>query len=155
MRIEALRDTLRQPGARIGVGVWLMPMAYIGDEEALAVRLDIQALDARQAYLEALPPGACFSGLTRPDGYQNLTQLLRALSRSTHRRDCLLIHTLDLLLLALEVDDRERFWREALEGLPYPRTKLILAVPDKATDLFPFHLRWRYQAQVAEGELET
>jgi len=154
MKIETLRDELRQPGARVGVGVWLMPMEYLGREEGIAARLDVQALDARLAYLESLPAGARFSGLTRPDGYQNLTSLLRDLSRRTHRRDCLLVHTLDLLLLAPEVNERERFWRDVLEGLPYPRTKLILTVPEKASELFSFSLRRRYAVQIAEGSLE-
>jgi hypothetical protein len=153
MKIETLRDQLRQPGARLGVGVWLMPMEYVGKEETIAVRLDVQALDARQAYLGSLPPKARFSGLTAPEGYQNLTRLMWDLSQRIHRRDCLLMHTLDLLLLALEVDERERFWHEALHGLPYPRTKLILVVPEKASELFSFDLRRHYATQIAEGFL--
>jgi len=154
MNVKTLRDKLRQPGARVGVGVWLMPREYLGREEAIAARLDVQTLDARQNYLKSLPAGARFSGLTRPDGYQNLTCLLRDLSQSTHKRDCLLVHTLDLLLLALEVNEREYFWRDALEGLPYPRTKLILAVPEKASEIFPFALQRRYAAQIAVGSLD-
>ncbi len=154
MKIETLRDQLRQPGARLGVGVWLMPMEYLGKEETIAVRLNVQGLDARQAYLESLPAGTKFSALTAPEGYQNLTSLMRDLSQRVHRRDCLLVHTLDLLLLAMEVNERERFWHEALQGLPYPRTKLILAVPEKASELFSFDLRRRYAPQIAEGPLE-
>jgi len=154
MKIETLRDQLRQPGARLGVGVWLMPMEYLGKEETIAVRLDVQALDARQAYLESLPAGTKFTGLTAPEGYQNLTRLMRDLSQRIHRRDCLLVHTLDLLLLALEVNERERFWDEALHGLPYPRTRLILAVPEKAPELISYELRRRYAPQIAEGSLE-
>lgn len=154
MKIETLRDQLRQPGVRLGVGVWLMPMEYLGKEETIAVRLDVQAMDARLAYLESLPAGAKFSGLTALDGYQNLTRLMRDLSQRIHRRDCLLVHTLDLLLLALEVNERERFWHEVLQGLPYPRTRLILVVPEKAPELLSYELRRRYAAQIAEGSLE-
>jgi hypothetical protein len=154
MKIETLRDELRQPGARVGIGAWLMPLEYMGKEEAIAARLDLQALDARLAYLESLPAGARFSDLTRPDGYQNLTRLLRGLSQRIYRRDCLLVHTLDLLLLGLEVTERNLFWYDVLGRLPYPRTKLILAMPEKASELFSFDLRRRYTAQVAEGSLE-
>jgi hypothetical protein len=154
MNVRTLRDELRQPGARVGVGVWLMPREYLGREEAIAARLDVQALDARGAYLQSLSAGARFSGLTRPEGYQNLTRLLRDLARSTHKRDCLLVYALDLLLLALEVNEREYFWRDVLEGLPYPRTKLILSIPEKASELFPFALHRRYAAQIAEGSLD-
>jgi len=151
MRIESLRDELRQPGARIGVGVWLMPMAYLGREEAIAARLDVQAMDARQAYLATRPHGASFSGLTQVDGYQKLVALLRSLAHSQYHRNCLLVHTLDLLLLALEASERDQFWRDALQGLPYPPTKLILVIPEKGTDLLPFPLRRRYPALIAEG----
>jgi hypothetical protein len=154
MRIEALREELRQPGARTGVGVWLMPMAYLGREEAIAARLDVQAMDAPQsylAYLETRSAGASFSGLTQVDGYQKLVAWLHSLAHGQHHRDCLLVHTLDLLLLALEASERDQFWRDALQGLPYPPTKLILAVPEKGTDLFPFPLRRRYPALIAEG----
>jgi len=154
MNVEVLRDQLRQPGARVGVGVWLMPRDYFGREAAIAVRLNVQAVDARQAYLPSLPAGARFSGLTRPDGHQHLTSMLRDLAHTIQQRDCLLVHTLDLLLLGLEVDERERFWREALEGIPYPRTKLILAVPENAPELFSFEVQHRYVTQIARGTLK-
>ncbi len=153
MNVEALRDTLRQPGARIGVGAWLMPCSYLGQEADIAVRLNVQAIDARKVYLQRLPEGTRFSGLTRPDGYQNLMSLMRTLTQSIYMRDCLLVHTLDLLLLGLEVKERGRFWHEVLIGLPYPRTKLILTVPETASELFPFGLQRHYPTQVAEGSL--
>lgn len=154
MNPKTLRDKLRQPGARTGLGVWQLPREYLGQETSLAVRLDVQALDARQVYLQRLPTGAQFSGLTRADGHQPLIDLLRHLTHQVHQRDCLLVFQLDLLLLGLEVSERERFWSEALEGLPYPRTKLILAVPEKASEVFPFTFHRRYAAQIAEGFLE-
>lgn len=151
MDIIALRDTLSLPGARIGVGVWLMPRAYLGQEADIAVRLNAQAMDARHAFLQRLPEGARFSGLTRRDGYQQLVDLLRALAKSTQMYRCLLVHTLDLLLLGLEVSERERFWHEALTGLPYPRTKLILVVPENAPELLSLEVQSRYAAQLATG----
>ncbi|MEZ0396307.1 MAG: hypothetical protein ABWK53_07780 [Anaerolineales bacterium] len=64
----------------------------------------------------------------------------------------MLVHTLDLLLLGLEVDERERFWRGALEGIPYPRAKLVLSLPEHAHELFPLELVQRYSALVAQGD---
>lgn len=154
MHIRELCDLVRQPGARTGVGVWLMPHNYLGREEEIAARLGLEALDAREAFLKSLPEGARFSGLTRPSGYESLTRLLYDLTRTTHQRDCLLVHTLDLLLLGLEVDERRRFWSETLDGLPYPRTRLILAVPEKATEILAASLQRRYTARIAEGALE-
>lgn len=154
MDIRELRDLLRQPGARTGVGVWLLPHHYLGQEDEIAIRLGVEPLDARDAYLRTLPEGARFSGLTRADGYQNLTQLLYELTRQMHGRDCLLVHTLDVLLLGLETGERERFWRDVLEGLPYPRTKLILTVPEKATEILTAALQRRYAALLADGAIE-
>ena len=153
MHIRELRDLLRQPGARIGVGVWLMPHQFLGQEAEIAVRLGIEAMDARDAYLKSLPEGARFSGLTRPNGSQRLTDLMYDLAHKAYRRDCLLVHTLDLLLLGLEVDERQRFWSDTLDGLPYPRTKLILALPERATETLTATLQRRYAALIAAGVL--
>ena len=151
MDIRTLVQLLRQPGARTGVGVWLLQREFLGQEETIAAQLNLHPIDARQAYLDRLPAGARFSGLNRPDGHQKLLDLLRALAAGTHARDCLLVHTLDLLLLALEVDERERFWRTALGGLPYPRSKLVLTLPKQAHSLFPLELAQQYSALVARG----
>lgn len=153
MDVRALVQQLRQPGARHGVGVWLLPRQYLGQEETLAARLNLHPLDARQAYLDRLPAGARFSGLTRPDGHHKLLDLVRALAGGIYARDCLLVHTIDLLLLGLEVDERERFWRGALEGIPYPRTKLILTLPEHAHALFAPELVQRYAALLTQGTL--
>jgi len=153
MDIHTLVQQLRQPGARSGIGVWLLPREHLGREETLARQLELHPLDARQAYLERLPAGARFSGLTRPDGYQKLLDLLRALTAGTYARDCLLVHTLDLLLLGLEVDERAYFWQAALEGLPYPRSKLVLTLPEHAYSLFPPQLAQYYAALTAQGAL--
>ncbi|MDW8227247.1 MAG: hypothetical protein RMJ60_05560 [Anaerolineales bacterium] len=153
MHVRALIQQLRQPGARNGVGVWLLPRECLGQEEMLAARLNLHPLDARQAYLDRLPAGARFSGLTRRDGHQKLLDLMRALARETYPRACLLVHTLDLLLLALEVDERERFWCSTLEGIPYPRSKLLLTLPEQAYSLFAPELAQRYAALVAQGTL--
>jgi len=151
MDIRSLVQQLRQPGARSGVGIWLLPREYLGREESLAVPLNLHAIDARQTYLERLPAGARFSGLTRPDGHQKLLDLLRTLTTGIYPRDCLLVHTLDLLLMGLEVDERIHFWRAALEGLPYPRSKLVLTLPEHAHALFPTYLAQRYAGFIAQG----
>jgi len=151
MDVRTLVQQLRQPGARNGVGVWLIPQNFLGQEEMLAAQLNLEPIDARQAYLERLPEGARFSGLTRPNGHHKLLDLLRHLIAGTHSRDCLLVHTLDLLLLGLEVDERERFWHGALSGFPYPRTKLVLVVPEHGSSLFAHELAQHYAALVARG----
>lgn len=154
MNIHELLQEIRQPAARLGIGVWLLPRNLLGQEDNLAFRLDLQSIDAPDVYVKNLPEGARFSGLTtRRGGYQKLLDLLRTLASRKHERDCLLVHTLDLLLLALEVDERELFWRTALGGLPYPRSKLVLTLPEQAHSLFPLELAQQYSALVAQGDL--
>ena len=154
MDVRALLEALRQPGARTGVGVWLVPCAYLGQEADIAVRLNVEPVDARLEYLQRLPEGARFSGLTRPDGHHRLLEMLNVFVESTRMHQCLLVHTLDLLVLGLEVNDRERFWHDVFEGLPYPRTKLLLTIPETAHEVFPLHLQRKYATRVAEGALE-
>lgn len=153
MNIYELLQVIRQPAARLGIGVWLLPRNLLGQEENLAFRLDLQSIDARTVYLQNLPEGARFSGLTRQDGYQKLVEMVRELANGVHHRDCLLVHTLDLLLLGLEVNERQRFWQAVLEGLPYPRTKLILTILENAYSLFPPVSAQRYAALLAQGLL--
>ncbi|NPV84911.1 MAG: hypothetical protein HPY45_02725 [Anaerolineae bacterium] len=129
-----------------------MPIQYFGKEEQIAIRLNIHALDARQEYLQTLPEGARFSGLTCADGHHNLIRMLIGLTDRIHPSDCLLVYNLDLLVLGLDVNERERFWREVLEGLPYPRTKLILSVPDTASQVFPLVLQQEYPSRIARGD---
>lgn len=150
MDIQELIQQLNQSGARMGIGVWLLPRQFLGQEEKLAVQLNLQAVDARQAYLDRLPEGARFSGLTRPGGYTKLVEMVRQLANGTYHRSCLLLYTLDLLLLGLEVDEREHFWQAVL-GLPYPRIKLILTIPENTHALFPPMFAQRYAAWVAQG----
>ncbi len=155
MDIKSLIQQLREPGVRAGIGVWFMPQEYLGEEIKTATQLDIQPLDAREAYLKQLPPNAKFSGLTRPDGHQRLLHLLRQSAEEVHHRDCLLVHTLDLLLLGLEVDEREHFWHGVLGGVPYPRTKLVLTIPENASELFKYNLFRRYEERIAKGNIPS
>ncbi len=151
--IHALLDQLRQSGARVGIGIWLLPDEYLGKETELANRLNLYPLDASQAYVARLPEGARFSGLSRPDGHHKLIEMIRELVSQRAQRDCLLLHTLDLLLLGLEVEERRHFWQAVLGGFPYPTTRLILTLPEKANALFSPQLAHRYAEQVARGGL--
>lgn len=152
--IHTLVEHLRQPGARTGTGIWFLPEEYLGKELSIAGKINLQPVDAPRVYLDSLPNGARFSGLTRPDGYQNLLNFLRTLAGNTHLRDCLLVHTFDLLLLGLASDQRDLFWQGALEGIPYPRTKMILALPEKGSFLISSSLTQRFASQIAWGKLE-
>jgi len=152
--IQTLLEQLRQPGARIGIGIWFLPDEYLGAENSLAERLNIYPVDIRQVFLERLPKEARFSGLTRRDGYQKLLDTIRFIVTKSYPRDCVLGHTLELLLFGLDVDERQRFWQAVLEGIPYPITRLVLTLPEKASSLFPHNYYQRFSNQVASGILE-
>lgn len=148
--IHTLVQQLRQPDARISVGVWFLPSEYLGQEEIIAWRLGLQPLDARRAFLERLPEGATHTGLRTRFAHEKLFEFINTIGRGKCDRRCLLLHTFDLLLLALEVDAREQFWNAALM-LPYLQTKLIIALPENAR--FLLSNTSRFVIQIAEGTL--
>lgn len=149
LTIYDLIQRLRQPG-RVSVGVWFFPTEYIGKETVIAARLNLAPIDARDAYLDYLPEGTRFSGLTTPNGHDKLLDFLRYLGRNIYARDCLLIYTFDLLLLGLDIDKRERFWPVAL-NLPYLRTKLVITLTEDAS--FLLNDIYRFSSQIAWGKL--
>lgn len=149
LTIHDLIQKLRQSG-RVSVGVWFLPAEYIGKEVDIAARLNLAPLDAREAYLDWLPEGTRFSGLTTPNGDYKLLDFLRYFGRNIYARDCLLIYTFDLLLLGLEVDKRQRFWPAAL-SLPYLRTKLVITLVEDAS--FLLNDLCRFSDQIAWGNL--
>ncbi|GAP08697.1 hypothetical protein ATHL_03604 [Anaerolinea thermolimosa] len=146
--IRTLVQQLRQPGSRVSVGVWFFPVMHLGHEEDIAVSLNMEPLDARQAYLERLPEGAKHSGLRTRYAHEKLFEFINSIGNSTYKRNCLLLHTFDLLLLGMEVDAREQFWNATL-ALPYLQTKLIIALPETAHYLLNNSLR--FAPQIAEG----
>ncbi|WP_322507632.1 hypothetical protein [Anaerolinea sp.] len=148
--IHTLVQQLRQPGARVSVGVWFFPMMYLGREEDISVSLNVEPLDARQAYLEHLPEGAKHSGLRTRHAHEKLFEFIHSVGNTTYTRNCVLVHTFDLLLLGMEVDAREHFWNSAL-ALPYLRTKLVIALPENARYLLSNSSR--FISQIAEGLL--
>lgn len=154
MDIQTLRKAI-DPPARIGIGLWVLPQKYLGKERDLAVRLDAGALDAREAYLKTLPVGSRFSGLTEPGkGAQRLFEAIYAICQAPQARACLLVHTLDLLLFGLSVSEREQFWKSGLAGIAYPKTRLILTIPEASfAPLVSPAAQAQFAGQIAEGEL--
>ena len=151
MNLKELRDQLRRPGLRHRTGVWLMPTNLLGTERQIAARLNFEPLDLRTAFLDTLPPGTRYTGLTRPNGYLKLLQTLEDIGQSTHKQDCALIYHLDLLLSGVEVYGRDAFWQEVYNGLPYLSTALVLTLPKQAQKLFPAVLQaqWEHDNRLA------
>lgn len=136
---------------RNSVGVWFVPLEYLEREEKnIENKLGLKLLDARTAFLESLPKGATHSGLKAPSAQDKLSEFIRAMGDKIYDRDCLLIHTFDLLLLALEVDARKAFWNAVLP-LPYLPTKLVIALPEKGE--FLLSVLQQRVSQVARGTL--
>lgn len=152
MNVNEFLEEIRRPGVRSGIGVWLLPPEQIGQEFRLALTYDLYPLDARQAFVDRLPQGAKYSGLTAPNGYQKLVEFIRLLlDGGPYPRDCLLVFNLDLLLLGLDIDGRKNFWFTTMGDFPYPRTKLILALNESAYSLIPDEIINRYRKRVILG----
>jgi len=155
MNPRELRQHLREPGLRQRIGIWLTPLECMGKEREDADRLSIEHLDLRQAYLNSLPKGTRYAGLSRPDGPQHLLKVLDEVGHRTHSTDCILAYHIDLLLSGLTYEGRDIFWKELYSGLPYLLTAIILSLPEKADTLFqPSHLeRWESDSRLARGSL--
>ena len=153
MNPKELRDALRRPGLRHRIGVWLIPENLLGTEKQIAARLNLEPLDIRAVFLETLPSGTRYTGLTRPNGYLKLLQTIENIGQAIHKKDCLLIYNLDILLSGVEVYGREAFWEEVFSGLPYLTTAIVLTIPEQAQQLFPtvLQIRWERDNRLARG----
>jgi hypothetical protein len=131
--VRALIAFLRRHTLRTRVGLWRMPLEYVGREPDTAASLLIEAFDFRQAVQQQLPEGTRYVRLT----FEKVLEALDFVASSEGWTDCALVYNLDLLLAGLKRDERQRVWESLLGGLPYRRRALLLAVPATATQVLP------------------
>jgi len=132
-----------------------MPPEYMDHEREAAIRLTVEGLDLRETFLSALPDGTLYAGLSKPDGPQRLLKVLDQVGHDLHKKDCLLIYHVDLLLSGMTYDGRKVFWEELYSGLPYLPTAIILTLPEHADTLFQTSQqdKWEFDSRLARGSL--
>jgi hypothetical protein len=131
--VRALIAFLRRHTLRTRIGLWRMPVEWVGQEPDTATRLQIGAFDIRQAVQQQLAEGTRYVHLT----FEKILEALDFVASSEEWTDCALVYNLDLLLAGLKRDERQRVWESLLGGLPYRRRALLLAVPATATQVLP------------------
>lgn len=152
--VEAARELVERLGKqkqRNRVGLWLAERDYCERAGNIAAQLGIDSEDIRSRYLERLPDGARFSGLTAG----KIINLLDDTSQQSGYSNCVLIYNLDLLLAKLGFEDRRNVWHSLWQSFPYRRRALLLLIPDRAGQLVPSASElaiWRREERLA-GEI--
>jgi hypothetical protein len=120
-----LVNLLRHGGLRSRVGTLLLPQAFLGKEETLAIRLDVHYVNFANHLLESLSDDACYLTLT----VDKLIHHLDILASTRTERDCVLIANFDLPVSRLAHENRMLLWNRLLLDFPYKRNSLILLLP--------------------------
>jgi hypothetical protein len=108
-------------------------MEYLGQEADEAVRLGLEALDLSKYWLDNLPEGTRFIGLTP----NKLLECLDEIAEISGGNDCVLIYNFDLLLAHLKQSERKILW-DGLYSYMHHRTRaLLIVMPETAVDLLP------------------
>lgn len=131
--VRALIAFLRRHILRTRIGLWRMPLECVGQEPNVATRLQIEAFDIREPIQRQLPDGTRYVRLT----FEKILEALDFVANSQGRMDCALVYNLDLLLASLKREGQQKVWESLLDGLPYRRRALLLAVPATAVQVLP------------------
>ena len=117
----------------VKIGLWLIPNEYLGHEADEAVRLGIEALDISKFWLDNMPKGTKFIGLTP----EKLLERMDDIAELPGGVDCVLIYNFDLMLAHLKQSGRKDVW-EGLYLYMRKRTRaLLIVMPETAVDLLP------------------
>ena len=134
---------------RIHTGIWLVTNSVLGRESSEAVRLGIDAFDARQPILEGVAEQQRFLGLNS----DRVVSALDSVARSPQGTECLLVYNFDLLLARIRSDERAKVWQEIFLGLPHRPHALLIVMPNEAQYLLPNAealAAWRSEGRLAE-----
>lgn len=134
---------------RIRTGIWLVTNSVLGRESSEAVRLGIDAFDARQPILEGVAEQQRFLGLNS----DRVVSTLDRISSSPQGTECLLVYNFDLLLARIRSDERAKVWQEIFLGLPHRLHALLIVMPNEAQHLLPNAealAAWRSEGRLAE-----
>jgi len=150
-KLEDVIALLRSNKLRVRIGLWLMPMQTLGREKEMAVRLGVDASDARQPILDSLVKGQRYLGLDD----SVVLSAIDHIANTNMMTDCSLVYNLDLLLARLTVAERDTFWNQLLQGLPHRPRSLLIGMPVDAQELAPqtnYLESWRRDQRLAISE---
>lgn len=125
---QDLVQLLRSRTLRSRTGVLLLPQGDIGEEQDVAARLNIEALDYAAYVEQSLPDDTRFVDASA----EREIARLDAVASGSGDYDCVMVYNLDLILSKLDAPSRHRIWTSLRTNFPYRARALILALPENA-----------------------
>lgn len=127
-RVRPLIAWVRKDTLRTRIGVWQMPLEWIGQEKTVAAHLGVETVDMREIILGSLPEGTRFVHLTAT----KVQEVIDTIASTRGKTDCALVYNLDLLLAGLSSHERLEVWRSLIDGYPHRARALVIAIPEGA-----------------------
>lgn len=132
---EDVVRVLRSPVPRVRTGLILVPTQKINNVVNEAVRLGIEHIDARKCWIDKLPHGTKYAGITT----KKLILLLDEIVNKYNLNDCVLLYNFDVLISFLKYEDRKSFWTYLINYMPHRACAILIAIPysNKTDELLP------------------
>jgi hypothetical protein len=124
---------LRRGTARTRIGLWRVPLAFIGTEQEIAISLGIQAIDISRYYFNKLPTGTKVVKTTSSKVIDSIDSIASSIGPS----DCVLIFNFDLLLAKLKIEETQQVWVYLFNHLPNRLRAILIMMPETTLKLLP------------------
>ena len=119
-------------------GLLLLPLEQLGQEVALAARLNVDAADFVKLKAATLRPNARFMRLERDTLIADLDALCSGESVfGVGNTDCFLVYNFDLALSFLGRLERLEVWSYLRDRFRQRARGMVFSLPETATDLLP------------------
>ncbi|SRR5258706_5724880 len=138
---------LQSDKLRDRVGLWLMPLAWVGGESNESTRLRVASCDLKDTLLETLPAETRYSGLNA----KKILELLQSIAKQQPR--CTLVYNVDVLFTRLKHQERLQVWDQLYNGFPHYPCALLIAIPETAVN--PLSLSGALEKWQADGRLHS
>jgi hypothetical protein len=129
--------------------ILLLSEQYLGREDTLAARFNLDPVNYAEWRLQKVAPGQCYLGLSKELIVQDLDEICLV---KTHT-DALLLFNLDIALAYLPYLDRAYVWGFLRDRFRKRRKALVITMPAQANDLLPdesSRLIWQSGGRLAE-----
>jgi len=146
--LNDLIDLLRSPLLRVRVGIWLMPLTYLGHEADEATRQLLEPIDLCQIWLETLSERSHFIGLTPKKFLTRLNDIAQKMDSN----DCALVYNVDFFLAHFKQVERQLVWESLYDAMPHRPRALVISIPETAKILLPsmdLLNRWSNEKRIA------
>ena len=131
--VNNLVELLRSPSLRVRIGIWLMPLIYLGRETDEAAKQLLEPIDMCQIWLKTIPERSNFIGLTP----KKFLIRLDAIAQKVDSNDCALVYNADFFLAHFKQVERQSVWEYLYDAMPHRPRALLISLPETALNLLP------------------